>query len=160
MSPARVGWSAQLGDRSGSYSASSRPPAPRSPGRRRSVADWHRRCASGVGRASWFATARLQAHWVLFLGFVPPNGQRSPAPLTIVAAAVWCNACWAARHTGMVSRATLSESDCGIEKFSFSKPKTRPVASFMRTTSSPVSSQMYSRERSVNQTVSVLPSRS
>jgi predicted nuclease of predicted toxin-antitoxin system len=63
-------------------------------------------------------------------------------------------------QAGSVSRATRNESVCGIEKFSFSKPMTRPDESFMSTTSSPVSSQTYSRDRSVNQTVSVLPSRS
>ena len=64
------------------------------------------------------------------------------------------------RQAGVVSNATCNDSECGIEKFSFSKPMTRPAASFMRTTSSPVSSQTYSRDRSVNQTVRVLPSRS
>jgi hypothetical protein len=46
--------------------------------------------------------------------------------------------CWAALQAGTGSSATRSESDCGIEKFSFSKPTTRPAASFMSTTSSPV----------------------
>jgi len=49
-------------------------------------------------------------------------------------------------QAGTVSRATCRESDCGIEKFSFSKPMTCPDASFISTTSSPVSSQTYSRD--------------
>src|SRR5262249_19479324 len=68
--------------------------------------------------------------------------------------------CSAADHAGFVSRATRSRSVSGIEKLSFSKPITCPVESFMRTTSSPVSSQTCSCRRSLNQTVSVRPSRS
>src|SRR5262245_50272413 len=62
--------------------------------------------------------------------------------------------------TGIVSSATRNESDLGIEKLSFSKPTTRPEASFIRTTSSPVSSHTYSRVRSANHTVSVRPASS
>ena len=36
-------------------------------------------------------------------------------------------ACPAAHQAGTVSKATCNESECGIEKFSFSKPMTRPA---------------------------------
>jgi hypothetical protein len=63
----------------------------------------------------------------------------------------------ATAQAGTVSSATRNESESGTEKLSFSNPITRPARSFMSTTSSPVSSQTYSSDRSVNQTVSVLP---
>src|SRR5262249_901436 len=56
-------------------------------------------------------------------------------------------------HAGVVSSASRRPSASGREKLSFSKPITRPVESFIRTTSSPASSQTYSSRRSLNHTV-------
>jgi hypothetical protein len=52
----------------------------------------------------------------------PPTGISRSAHETTRAAGRM--PCWAARQAGTVSRSTCSESDCGIEKFSFSKPRT------------------------------------
>ena len=61
-------------------------------------------------------------------------------------------------QAGAVSTETFSVSGAGREKLSFSNPITCPSTSFIRTTSSPVSSQMSSLRDSENQTVNVLPS--
>ncbi len=60
-------------------------------------------------------------------------------------------------HAEMVSKATCRCLGFTIEKFNFSKPITFPNLSFIRITSSPVSSQIYSSWGSPNQTVSVFP---
>src|ERR1039457_2681924 len=60
-------------------------------------------------------------------------------------------------YAATVSSVTPSDPVPRGTKFSFSKPMTRPDESFMRITSSPVSSQTCSSCGLPNHTVSVLP---
>ena len=80
---------------------------------------------------------------------------QSPPDSAAVVETFWRRPCARNAQTGAVSNATCTESDSDTEKLSFSKPITRPERSFISTTSSPVSSDTYSSEGSVNQTVSV-----
>src|SRR5437764_5708973 len=61
-------------------------------------------------------------------------------------------------HVVAVSKTTRTSRGSAAWKLSFSNPMTRPRSSFIRTTSSPVSSTTVSRRGSSNQTVRVLPS--